>query len=122
MINNSRIVPVTATDLITLYGTIMKLAGTSVTAVDAATDNGEFNLTSASGNLLASEPVKKVTFGSSVTSATIYFVAAYDYEGFAVGDTIVTPTGSSVEVDKDGRTLYKAVFASSSVTISKAGF
>ena len=37
MINANRIVPVTATDLITLYGTIMKLAGTTVTAVNPYT-------------------------------------------------------------------------------------
>lgn len=120
MINENRIVPVMATDLITLYGTIMKLAGTSVTAVDAATTNGEFELTSGSGNLLASEPVKKLTFGSSVTSATVYFVAAYDYEGFVIGESAVETTG--VDVDPDGRTLYSATLSSGTITIAKAGF
>ena len=40
MINTDRIVPVQATDLVTLYGTIMKLAGTSVTPVQATNPVG----------------------------------------------------------------------------------
>lgn len=120
MINTNRIVPVTVTDLITLYGTIMKLAGTSVTAVEATTTNGEFELTSGSGNLLANEPVKKFTFGSSVTSATIYFVAAYDYEGFVIDETPAATTGDTV--DSDGRTLYSATLSSGTITIVKVGF
>lgn len=120
MINTNRIVPVTATDLITLYGTIMKLAGTSVTAAEASTTNGEFNLTTGSGNFLANEPVKKFTFGSSVTSAVIYFIAAYDYEGFVIGETPTATTGATV--DPDGKTLYSATLSSGSVTIAKVGF
>jgi hypothetical protein len=120
MINTNRIVPVTATDLIALYGTIMKLAGTSVTAVEASTTNGEFNLTTGSGNFLANEPVKKFTFGSSVTSAVIYFIAAYDYEGFVIGETPTATTGATV--DPDGKTLYSATLSSGSVTIAKVGF
>lgn len=114
-----RIVSVTTVDLITLYGTIMKLANVTVIGVDAATTNGEFEIESASGNLLATEPVKKLTFGSSVTSATVYFVAAYDYEGFFKGEDALTTTG---DIEPDGRTLYKAVLGSGSVTITKAGF
>lgn len=120
MINTNRIVPVTATDLITLYGTIMKLIHISVTAVEASTTNGEFNLTTGSGNFLANEPVKKFTFGSSVTSAVIYFIAAYDYEGFVIGETPATTTGATV--DPDGKTLYSATLSSGSVTIDKFGF
>lgn len=119
MINENRIVPVTVTDLITLYGTIMKLAGTSVTGVEA-TNPGEFELNSGSGNLLANEPVKKFTFGSSVTSATVYFVAAYDYTGFVVNDALVTTSGETVK--NDGRTLYSATLSSGTVTIAKVGF
>lgn len=124
MINANRIVPVTETDLITLYGTIIKFAGTPVippvTSIDAATTNGEFNLTTGSDNILASEPVKKFTFGSSVTSAVIYFVAAYDYEGFVIGETPTTTTGATVE--PDGKTLYRATLSSGTITIAKVGF
>lgn len=119
MINANRIVPVMATDLITIYGTIMKLAGTSVTAVQAD-DPGVFNLTSGSGNLLAAEPVKTLDFGSGVTSAVLYFVPAYDFDGFTVAGTKVTPSGAAVSAD--GATLYTATLASGAVTIAKKGF
>ena len=83
MINEKRIVPVTNTDLLTLYGLILKVGGTTISTVSAG-DTGVFSMTSGSGNKLADEPVKSFDFGSSVTSAVIYFVAAYDYEGFSV--------------------------------------
>lgn len=118
MINDDRIVPVTVTDLITLYGTIMKLAGTTVAAVDAATTDGQFAV-ELSGNVLASEPVKKFNITSG-TSGTIYFVAAYDYEGFAIAGEATETAG--VEVDPDGRTLYSATLSSGTITIAKAGF
>lgn len=121
MINTNRIVPVTSTDLITLYGTIMKLAGTSVTAVNAA-NPGEFALTSGSGNLLASEPLKSLDFGSSVTSAVVYFVPAYDYKGFSISGVSETPAAGSVDIDPDGRTLYSATLSSGDITIAKVGF
>lgn len=121
MINTERIVPVQATDLITLYGTIMKLAGTSVTAVQAI-NPGVFNLTSGSGNLLAAEPVQSLDFGESVTSAVVYFVPAYDFEGFSIAGTAVTPTAGSATVNPDGVTLYTATLATGAVTIAQVGF
>jgi hypothetical protein len=119
MINNNRIVPVMATDLITLYGIIMTLAGTSVTAVQADAP-GVFALTSGSGNLLAAEPVKTLDFGSGVTSAVLYFVPAHDFAGFTVAGAAVTPSGAAV--DADGCTLYTATLASGAITIAKKGF
>lgn len=118
MINLNRIVPVTATDLITLYGTIMKLAGTTVAAVEAS-NPGVFVVSSGSGNLLAAEPVKSFDFATGITSAKLYFVAAYDFEGFKVAGAAVTPSGA--EVKADGCTLYTATLASGAVTIAKAG-
>lgn len=119
MINTNRIVSVTETDLITLYGTIMKLANISVTAVDSASLTGDFAITSGSGNILASEPVKTFDIGEDVSTITIYFVPAYNYAGFTIDGTAATVTG---DVDADGRTLYKAVLSSGSITITKAGF
>lgn len=119
MINTNRIVQVSNTDLLTLYGTMMKLAGTSVTAVQA-TNPGQFELTSGSGNLIAAEPVESLDFGSSVTSAVVYFVPAYNYSGFSVAGTKVVTSGD--EVDPDGRTLYTATLSSGTVTIAKKGF
>ena len=119
MINTDRIVPVLATDLITLYGTIMKLAGTSVSAAEA-TAPGVFALTSGSGNILANEPVKTLDFGAAVTSATLYFVAAYNFDGFSIAGTKVTTSGATVS--PDGCTLYTATLATGAITIAKVGF
>ena len=120
MINANRIVPVTQVDLLTLYGNIMKLAGTTVAAVEAG-DPGVFEVTGSgnAGNKIAAEPVKSCDFKSGVTSAVLYFIPAYDYEGFKVAGVAVTPTGDIVA---DGRTLYTATLSGGGVTIAKVGF
>lgn len=124
MINSNRIVSVTNTDLVTLYGTILTLAlaadSQSIAKIDAATSDGQFAMTSGSGNLIASEPVKTFDFGESVSSAVVYFVAAFDYEGFSVAGTAVTTAG--VDVAADGKTLYSATLSTGTVTIAKVGF
>lgn len=119
MINMDRIVPVMRSDLITLLGTMMKLAGTTVTAVEAA-DVATFDMTSGSGNVIANEPVRTFNFGSAVTAAVVYFIPDYDYQGFSVNGTAVTTSGA--EVVPDGCTLYTATLASGAVTIAKVGF
>lgn len=125
MINSDRIVPVTATDLITLYGLILKQDTTnnsSLAALNPLNIEGDFKVTSGSAPLLASQPAKSIDIdatASSVTSATIYFVPAYDYKGFTIDGVAITPTGT---VTADGSTLYKAVLATGAVTITKAGF
>lgn len=121
MINTERIVPVQAIDLISLYGLILKMDSnnSSLVALDA-TDPGEFAVGASAGSLLlADEPVASLDFASGYTAGTVYFVPAYNYEGFSVAGTKVVPTGSVVP---DGRTLYKAVLSSGAVTISKVGF
>lgn len=125
MINSDRIVPVTATDLITLYGLILKQDTTNnstLAALNALNVEGDFKITSGSAPLLASQPAKSIDIdatASSVTAATIYFVPAYDYKGFTIDGVAITPTGT---VTADGSTLYKAVLATGAVTITKAGF
>ena len=124
MINTDRIVPVTATDLITLYGLILKQDTTnnsSLAALSALNVEGDFQIKSGSAPLLASQPAKSIDIdatASSVTAATIYFVPAYDYKGFTIDGTAITPTGTVIA---DGRTLYKAVLATGAVTITKVG-
>lgn len=122
MINKDRIVPVQATDLITLYGLILKQDTTnnsSLAAVNAKDAEGNFAITSAATPLLCSEPAKSIDLAAAVTSATVYFVASYDYVGITLAGTATTPTGTVVA---DGATLYKAVLSDSAVTITKAGF
>lgn len=120
MINNNRIVPVTKTDLLTLIGTIMALAGTSFTALQAAVP-GDFDLSGSGnvGNQLAAEPVRSLDFKSGVTAAVVYFIPAFNYEGFKVAGTKVETAGA--DVDADGCTLYTATLSGGTVTIAKKG-
>lgn len=118
MINTERIVPVTAIDLLSLYGLILAQNVSGLTALDA-TDPGVFEVESASNALIADEPIASLDFASGVSTATVYFVPAYNYVGFTQNGAAITNTG---DVDPDGRSLYKAELGSGSVTITKVGF
>lgn len=120
MINNDRIVPVQKIDLISLYGTILNLHGTSYGKITGDAE-GKFNVTGTGdvGNKLADEPLKVLDFKSGVTAGVVYFVPAYDYEGFKVAGTKVVTEG--VDVVADGFTLYTATLGSGDVTIAKKG-
>lgn len=119
MINNERIVPIVRTDLLTVYGTMIKLAGTSISAAESSAV-GEFTVASASGNYIANEPVRKFNFASG-TSAVVYFIADYEYDGFYIAGTKVTTSGTAVTAD--GKTLYSATLsAGNAVAIAKVGF
>jgi hypothetical protein len=119
MINEDRIVQVSAIDLLSLYGLILKQVNTTLAALDAEDTEGDFSVTDGSAPLLASEPVKSIDIDSGVTAATVFFVPAYNFEGFSLAGVMTAHTGT---VDPDGRTLYKAVLASGAITVTKAGF
>ena len=127
MINKDRIVPVIATDLLTLYGVILKQDTTNnstLAKLNSLDVEGSFKVTSGSAPLLATQPLKTCDIDattSSVSAATIYFVPSYGYEGFTVDGVKATYGDGSVTVDGDGNTLYKATFGSSKVTITKVG-
>lgn len=120
MINNDRIVPVQKTDLLTLYGNILKIASVSVTAL-ASTGIGEFEHDTNSATVIANEPVKSLNFGSSVTAATVYFIpdSSFTADSFTKTGATLTVTG---EVDADGVTLYTATLSTNALTIAKVGF
>lgn len=121
MINANRIVPVQATDLITLYAVILKQDTTNnstLAKVDAATAEGDFAITSASTPLICSEPAKTIDFAAAVTAATVYFVPTYDFAGFTLAGVEEVPSGT---IDADGNTLYKAVLATGDITVTKVG-
>lgn len=125
MINTNRIVPITSVDLISMYGLILMQnasANGSLAKVSSKTVEGDFEITAAATPLIADEPVQTVDFASGVTSATLYFVPAYSYEGFTVAGVAATIADNDVEVEPDGRSLYKAVLGSGTVTITKVGF
>lgn len=121
MINSERIVPVTATDLITLYSVILSMGSAELDPVDAFGTDGDFMVSAGPSNdgWIASEPVKVFDYTSAVTAFVLYFVPAYDYKGFTVEGEAVTPTGA---VEPDGRTLYRAELLNGSIAIGKVGF
>lgn len=120
MINNDRIVPVQKIDFLSFIGTVLGLIGTSYGVLSASDVAGDFEVTGsgAVGNKLANQPVKSLDFKSGVTGGTVYFVAAYDYEGIKVAGSAATIAEGSATVNPDGITLYKAVLSSGSVTIT----
>lgn len=123
MINKDRIVPVQATDLLSLYSVILAQdSNNSSLEKLSANEIGEFQITANSKLYIADEPVKSIDIdatASSVSATSVYFVPAYDYAGFTIDGVAVTPTGSVVA---DGHTLYKAVLATGAITITKIGF
>ena len=118
-INADRIVPMAKTDLLTAYGTMLKIASVSVTALNASDAEGNFSQTTNSATVICSEPVKSLNFGSSVTAATVYFIPAYDYKGFTKTGATLTESGT---VDADGCTLYTATLSTNAITFAKVGF
>lgn len=118
MINNDRIVPITAINLITLYSVVLAAAGVSATKLDAAAP-GEFEQTTDEATVLCSEPVKTFGFGSEVTAGTVYFVPALDFKGFTIGGTAAETTGA--DITADGCSLYTAALADGTLTIAKVG-
>ena len=123
MINNDRIVPVTKIDLLSLYGTVLSLHGTSYAILKASDTEGDFEVTGsgAAGNKLANQPMKTLDFKSGVTSGTVYFVAAYDFSAIKVAGSAATISSSGLDLDEvkpDGVTLYSAALSSGEVTIT----
>lgn len=123
MVNKDRIVPVQKTDLLSLYGTAMAIGNISFAVIAADDVEGNFTVTGtgAAGNKLANQPVKTLDFASGVTGGTVYFVADYAFDGIKVAGAAATIASGSVAIDEvvaDGVTLYKAVLASSQVTIT----
>lgn len=123
MINNDRIVPVMKIDLLSLFGTILGIGGTSYSVLAASDIEGDFSVTGSgsAGTFLCNQPVKSLDFPSGVTGATVYFVSAYDFEGLTVAGAAPTFNSSNLDNDDvlaDGVTLYKAVLSSGSVTLT----
>lgn len=107
-----RIVPVHRTDLISLYYAAFAIAGSAPTKIIAIAP-GEFEVEAAG---LCVEPVKKAKI--TATSGVIYFVPAYDFEGFTNGsDAKVEIAGA--DVDPDGVSLYSLTISSGTYTAAK---
>ena len=124
MINNNRIVPVEKIDLLSLYGIILLQHAdlSSLAKLAASTVEGDFSCTTASALVICDQPLKSLNFGSSITAATIYFVADYAYTGFTKTGATLTVTNPEGGVKADGCTLYKAVLSTNALTIAQVGF
>jgi len=121
MINNDRIVPITAIDLISMYATIFKLShvGNNIDVIKANDTNGNFTINKPNmtgGNKMLNEPARSIDFTGASGSADFYFIPAYNYQG-------ITKDGEVVEAGKniigDGKTLYRVIFSDSSITINQ---
>ena len=122
MINTDRIVPVQATDLISLYAVILKMDSNNSGLVKlAATAPGEFSQETNSAVALANEPVTELDFASGVTAGTVYFVPALDFKGFSLAG-VATEFSGTINENGIGSDLYKAVLSSGTITVSKVGF
>lgn len=123
MINNDRVVPVQRSDYLSLIGTVLGLIGTSYSVLESPDVEGNFVSDSEGsvGNLLCNQPVRSLALSGSATSATVYFVCDYAFDGFKVGSSAATIASAGLgyaDLKKDGVTLYKAVLATGEITIS----
>lgn len=113
MINTNRIVPVTKTDLLTLYATNISitqsiLGGNSLAILSPEDDQGNFLLVENSRvTYFCNQPVKTLHV-ATIGPASVYFVAAYDFEKVYVGedDTYLDGSLRNSDVKKDCATLY----------------
>lgn len=122
MINTDRIVPVQATDLISLYAVILKQdSNNSGLTKLAATAPGEFVQSTNSAVAIAAEPVTSLDFAATATAGTVYFVPALDFKGFSLAG-VATEYSGTINENGIGSDLYKAVLSSGTITVSKIGF
>lgn len=122
MINQDRIVPIMAYDLLSLYGLIMHVSSNSTARLDSV-GIGEFDLQERdTSRYMCTEPVISLNIGTGVTSSvTIYFVADPNFKGLFKNNVAMTISDESVDVKKDSATLYQAAISGSSATITNVG-
>lgn len=120
MMNQNRIIPVTQSDLISLYSVSLLLADDTIAQASVANADvpAVFDIADVSGKFLLDEPVKKVTVADGA-EVTLYLVAAYDFDGIYVAGS---DEPLSADIDADGKSLFKVVIASGAATVSKVGF
>ena len=85
MINKDRIVPVTRTDLLTLYKTLINMI-VPVTVLANDGEIGVFSADTASTVYIANEPVKALDFGAD--SAVVYCVFDFEFDGKIIEDRV----------------------------------
>ena len=114
MINKDRIVPIQKVDFLSMVGIMLKIAEVDFDVLPAESIDGQFSVKT-TGAHLANQPVKTLNFDGA-TSAIVYFVADYGFEGFKVNGEAVAPTGDTI--NPDGVALYKASLTNGAVAIT----
>lgn len=125
MINNDRIVHVTKTDLISLYGLILKQNASygSLAKLASRDIEGNFKVTTNSAVVICDQPAVSIDFdatASSVSAGTVFFVADPNFKGFSIDGVAEDFADGSVDVIANGD-LYKAVLSSGDITVTKVG-
>lgn len=112
MINKDRIVPVTATDLLTLFYTINSIAANGNKYVLATTSKigvYDFQATGLANSIICSEPVKKMNIGLGF-QGSIYFIPDYDFEGITYNGAPAVFNSETDEIIADGASCYLAFY------------
>lgn len=106
MINNDRIVPIQAIDLLTLIYTEQGI-NSSKFALATTNKVGCFDIQTDpdAGSYLCAEPVKEMNISSSVTTG-IYFIPDYDFKGITVDGNPAALITDSDDIIADGVSLY----------------
>jgi len=119
MINNDRIVPITAISLLDIYGSVCKqmAAAQSIDMVKLSISGapGIFEVEEA-GVYFCDEPVKHLEIAAAADPTGVFFVPAYDFEGISIGG--VEQDLTAYDIQPDGRSLYQAQASSGSVAVS----
>ena len=122
MINTNRIVPIVKTDLLSIYGAMLTIAGISYGVLKSSDILGSFVVTGsgAAGSFLCDQPVKRLDIPAAVTGCTVYFVAGYDFGGLTVAGAAPTFVDGYTNdtILSDCATLFKAVLSSGTVTVT----
>lgn len=117
MINAERQVPITEVSLLDMYFNVFAVTmGSDAPEKLVATNPGEFTVATNNKVYLANEPVKTLNFGGAVSAGTVYFVPAYDFEGFAINGTAVETDGDDVKTSGYG--FYSAELDNGDVIIT----
>lgn len=113
MINKDRIVPITATDLLTLIYTEQAI-NNSKFALATTNKVGCFDIQSNPADAsayLCAEPVKEMNISSALTTP-ITFIPDYDFKGITVDGNSATLRPDSDSIIADGVSLYMVVYDS----------
>lgn len=131
MINSERIVPITKSDLLSVFSVFLNLKFSDSAKFLKADGNadGVVEVGSMTNLWMASEPVKKIVFSAdTVGFPPFFFVASYDFDGIYIGDeksAISWDAASTAsEVEKNATSLYMAtkVTGENEFKLKKLGF